>query len=61
MSQINQMEMQHLRHIIGAQDTAYQKLQSYAQNSQDPQLKAHFEKIAQDAQNVKQKLLTFLN
>lgn len=61
MSQLNQMELQNLRHMIGAHDSAYQKLQSYAQQATDPQVKAFFEKSAQGAQNTKQKLLSFLN
>jgi len=61
MSQLNQIELQNLRHIIGAHDTAYQKMQTYAQQSTDPQVKAFFEKSAQDAQKTKQQLMTFLS
>ncbi|ATW25263.1 hypothetical protein [Candidatus Formimonas warabiya] len=61
MSQLNQMELQSLRHLIGAHETAYQKMQTYAQQSNDPQVKAYFEKSAQDAQKTKQQLLSFLN
>ena len=60
MSQLNQIELQNLRHLIGAHDTAYQKMQSYAQQATDPQVKAFFQKSAQDAQNTKQQLLSFL-
>lgn len=60
MSQLNQSELQNLRHLIGAHDTAHQKMQSYAQHAQDPQVKAYFEKSAQDAQNTKQQLMSFL-
>ncbi|MEZ4357998.1 MAG: hypothetical protein R2876_05145 [Eubacteriales bacterium] len=60
MSQLNQMELQSLRHLIGAHDTAYQKMQDYAQQSVDPQIKAFFQKSAQDAQKTKQQLLSFL-
>lgn len=61
MSQLNQMELQNLRHMIGAHDTACQKLQTYAQQATDPQVKAFFEKSAQGAASTKQKLLSFLN
>ncbi len=61
MSQVNQQELQSLRHLIGAHETAYQKLQTYAQQCTDPQVKAYFEKSAQDAQKTKQQLLSFLN
>ena len=59
--QMNQVELQNLRHLIGSHETAYQKLQMYAQQATDPQIKQMFEKSAQDAKNTKQKLLSFLN
>ncbi|MFT8887528.1 MAG: hypothetical protein ABF449_05225 [Ethanoligenens sp.] len=61
MSQLNQMELQNLRHMIGSHESAYQKLQDYAQQANDPQIKAFFEKSAQGAQSTKQKLMSFLN
>ncbi len=61
MSQLNQMELQNLRHLIGAHETAYQKMQTYAQQATDPQVKSYFEKSAQGAQNTKQKLISFLS
>jgi type III secretory pathway component EscR len=61
MSQLNQVELQNLRHLIGAHDTACQKMQTYAQQASDPQVKAFFEKSAQDAQQTKQQLISFLN
>lgn len=61
MSQLNQQELQNLRHLIGAHDTAFQKLQTYAQQCMDPQVKAYFEKSAQDAQKTKQQLISFLS
>ena len=61
MSQLNLMELQSLRHLIGAHETAFQKMQAYAQQSTDPQIKTYFEKSAQDAQKTKQQLLSFLS
>lgn len=61
MANLNQMELQNLRHLIGAQDTSYQKLNNYATQAVDPQIKQMFTKSAQDALNCKQKLLSFLN
>jgi hypothetical protein len=61
MSQLNQQELQSLRHLIGSHDTAFQKMQTYAQQATDPQVRAYFEKSAQDAQKTKQQLLTFLS
>jgi len=61
MAQLNQLELQHLRELISAHDTAYQKLSTYAQQATDPQLKQMFQQSAQDAQNTKQKLLSLLS
>ncbi len=61
MANLTQVELQNLRHLIGAQDTSYQKLNTYAAQCVDPQIKQIFAKAAQDALNTKQKLLTFLN
>ncbi len=61
MSNLNQVELQHLRHLIGAHETAHQKLNTYASQAVDPQIKQMFTKSAQDALNTKQKLMSFLN
>ncbi|WHH57636.1 hypothetical protein [Petroclostridium sp. X23] len=61
MSQLNQLELQNLRHLIGSHETAYQKLSTYAQQATDPQIKQMFQKSAQDAQNTKQKLMSLLS
>ena len=60
MAQLNELELQNLRHLIGSHETAHQKLSTYAQQSQDAQIKQYFEKSAQDALNTKQQLLSFL-
>ncbi len=60
MSNLNQIELQNLRHMIGEHDTAFQKMQVYAEQSTDPQVKAYFQKSAQDAQSTKQQLMSFL-
>lgn len=61
MADLNQLELQHLRHLIGAHETVYQKLNTYSSQAVDPQIKQLFAKSAQDALNTKQKLMTFLN
>ena len=61
MADLNQIELQHLRHLIGAHETAYQKLNTYSSQAVDPQIKQLFTKAAQDSLNTKQKLMTFLN
>jgi hypothetical protein len=61
MANLNQMELQNLRHFIGAHETIYQKLNTYSAQAVDPQIKQIFTKSAQDALNTKQKLMSFLN
>lgn len=61
MSQLNQMELQNLRHIIGCHDVAAQKLEAYAQSANDPQFKQMFQQSAQSARGAKQKLMSFLS
>ncbi|NLY42774.1 MAG: hypothetical protein GX066_02150 [Clostridiaceae bacterium] len=61
MVQLNQLELQNLRHLIDSHETAYQKLNTYAQQATDPQIKRMFEQSAQDAKNTKQKLMSFLS
>ena len=59
MGTLNQAELQNLRHLIGAQETNYEKFTTYSDNSVDPQIKQVFNKAAQDTLNTKQKLLSF--
>ena len=61
MANLTQVELQHLRYLIGAHETAYEKLNSYSSQAVDPQIKQMFSKSAQDALNTKQKLMSFLN
>lgn len=60
MSTLNQSELQNLRHLIGAHETAYQKLNTFSSQAVDPEIKQIFAKSAQDALNTKQKLMEFL-
>ena len=59
MPNLSQVELQNLRHLIGAHETSYQKLNTYASQAVDPQIKQIFTKSAQDALNTKQKLMSF--
>lgn len=61
MQNLNQVELQNLKHLISSQDISYQKLTNYADYAVDPQIKQIFNKAAQDALNTKQKLVWFLN
>lgn len=61
MANLSQVELQNLRHLIGAQETSYEKLNTYANQCIDPQIKQIFTKSSQDCLNTKQKLMSFLN
>lgn len=61
MADLSEVELQNLRHFIGAHDTSYNKLNSYSSQAVDPQIKQMFSKAAQDSLNTKQKLMGFLN
>lgn len=60
MSQLNEMELQNLRHLIYSHETSYNKLEQYAQMATDPQVRQMFQQSAQDARSTKQKLMSFL-
>lgn len=60
MSQINLLELEHLRHLIGAHDTISNKLESFSSQCSDQQVADMLKTDAQDAKQNKQKLMTFL-
>lgn len=57
---LNQVELQNLRHIIGAHEMISQKLQAYSQQATDQQVRSCFQKASQEAQSTMQELITFL-
>lgn len=57
---LNKQELENLRHLIGSHETASRKLENYAQQCNDPQLKQMLQQSAQSAQQTKQKLMSFL-
>ncbi|MCS1350764.1 hypothetical protein [Mechercharimyces sp. CAU 1602] len=61
MNQLTELELQNLRHLIGGHETVAHKLDFYAQQCQDPQLKQLLQKDAQDARTTKQQLMSFLS
>lgn len=61
MSNLTEIELQNLKSFIEYQDTNYQKLKNYSDYAVDPQIKQVFNKASQEALNISQKLLTFLN
>jgi hypothetical protein len=60
MAQINELELQNLRELIGAHRTESAKLRTYAQQCNDPQVKQLFEQGARSAESTVQKLISFL-
>ncbi|MDF2565527.1 MAG: hypothetical protein K0Q53_1922 [Massilibacillus sp.] len=60
LAQLNQMELQHLRHMIGGHETVANKLETYAKQCNDSQLQQMFQQDASAARSSKQKLMTFL-
>lgn len=61
MTNLSELELQNLRHLIGGYDTTHCKMQEYANACTDPQIKQFFEKSAQGAMKNKQQLMTFFN
>lgn len=60
MNNLNQLELQNLRHLIGGHCTVEKKLEAYSQQCNDSTLKEMLSKDAQDAKTSKEKLMTFL-
>jgi len=60
MSNISELELQNLRHLIGGFATTHCKLQEYASEAKDPQVKQFFAKGAKSAMENKQQLMKFL-
>lgn len=60
MQQINSQELENLRHLIGAHETGAKKLEQYAEQCNDPEIKQMFQQSANSAKQTKQKLMSFL-
>ena len=60
MSNLNQLELQNLRHLIGAHETVSNKLNDFANQCTDPNIKEMLMCDAQDAKTNKEKLMNFL-
>ncbi len=60
MSNISELDLQNLRHLLGGYDTTHCKMQEYAKNATDTQIKQFFEKGAKSAMENKQQLMKFL-
>ena len=60
MTDLSELDVQNLRHLIGGYETTHCKMQDYAHEAQDPQVKQFFQKYAQSAMETKQQLMQFL-
>lgn len=60
MTNISELDLQNLRHLMGSYDTTHCKLQEYAKEAEDQQIKQFFQKGAQSAMDNKQQLMKFL-
>ena len=60
MTNISELELQNLRHLIGGFDTTHCKMKEYATEATDTKVKQFFEKGAQSAMQNKQQLMKFL-
>ena len=61
MENINQIELQNIKSLIESCETSYKKMNTYAMQAIDPQIKQLFIKVAQESLNTKQKLMSFFN
>ncbi|MCM1467987.1 MAG: hypothetical protein NC086_07545 [Alistipes sp.] len=61
MSQISELDLQNLRHLIGDCENSYCKMTSYANDATDPKVKQFFKDAATDATNNKKQLMEFLD
>lgn len=60
MTEISELDLQNLRHLIGGFETTHCKMDAYAQQASDAQVKHFFQKSAQSAMQSKQQLMQFL-
>lgn len=60
MANINQLELQNLRHLIGAHCTIEKKLRFYSEQCTDPTIKNLMTNDADAAKQSKDKLMKFL-
>ncbi|MFA9379345.1 MAG: hypothetical protein ACERKZ_21760 [Lachnotalea sp.] len=60
MSNISELDLQNLRHLIGGCETTQSKMTAYAEEARDNEVKQFFQKSAQSADQTKQQLIQFL-
>lgn len=60
MSQISQLDLQNLRHLIGGYETTNDKMKEYAAQATDEQVKQFFEDGIKSSMENKHTLMEFL-
>ena len=60
MSDLSELDVQNLRHLIGGSETCHAKFTAYAEQATDTQVKQYFQQAAQSAKENKQQLMGFL-
>lgn len=60
MADLSVLDLQNLRHLIGGYSTSHCKMQDYASQAQDPEVKKLFQDAANSAMKNKQDLMKFL-
>lgn len=60
MVNLSEMDLQHVRHLLQFGEADIDKFKSYAQSSQDTNVKQFFEKSAQSCEKNRQTILQFL-
>jgi len=60
MTDLKQSELNWIREVVSAHNMTASKLQTYASQVQDPQIKQMFTKASGDAKNAAQNLLQML-
>lgn len=58
---LNHMELQNLRHLIGQSQNTEKKMNFYAEQAQDPQCRQMFQQAAKSCSQTHQKLMSFLS
>ena len=60
MNEISELDLQNIRHLVGGFSTTHCKMQAYAEQASDPNVKQFFQKSAQSAMESRQQLMKFL-
>ena len=61
MTEISELDLQNLRHLIGGFDTTHCKMQDYEEKEQDMEVKQFLQKNSHSDHQTKQKLMQFLH